>query len=143
MNENSFLLFYCISFDYKFYNSCDLLLGVGLHCSFSKTEKRCPDFAKTVPWLREKSGLFVSIFGLNSHLKCSFKSILDTKYLNYPAGSFYCNMKFLSNCLYSKKSRLLRRTPSCVTAYARPWLVLLHLELWLLSLHLLSLFPQI
>ena len=32
------------------------------------------------------------------------KSILDKKYLFYPAGPFYCNMKILSNCPYSKKT---------------------------------------
>ena len=41
--------------------------------------------------------MFVYIYGLNSHIKCSFKSILDKKDLFYPIGpliTFSAFMKF-------------------------------------------------
>ena len=56
---------------------------------------------------------------LNSHLKYSFKSIFDKKYFLYPAGSFYCNLKLLSNCPYSKKPPLPGKIPGCLLAYTK------------------------
>ena len=65
----------------------------------------------------QKSRLFEFIYVLNSHLKYTCKSIFDKKYLLYPAGSFYCNMKLLSNCPYSKKPPLPEQIPGCLLAY--------------------------
>ena len=50
-----------------------------LPCPFLKIEQ-CPAL--------EKSALFVCIYGLNSHLKYSFKSIVEKKHQNFFRGAF-------------------------------------------------------
>ena len=65
----------------------------------------------------ENIALFVYIYGLNSHFKCSLKSILKIKTRQFsPEGSFFYMsfMKCLLKCTYSKKPVLLRKTPNCM-----------------------------
>ena len=53
------------------------------------------------------------IYGLNSHLKCSFKSILENKTPKcFPAGPSFgvSYMERLSKCPYLKKPQII---PSC------------------------------
>ena len=73
-----------------------------------------------VPWFWGKNVLLVCIYGLNSHLKSSLKSILEKKYEHFSLWSplcvcrrSNCLSKCLSNCLYSKKPVLLRKFRSC------------------------------
>ena len=76
--------------------------------------RKVPWFCKKVPWFWKKGALFVCIYRLNSHLKCSIESILDKKHLFFlPAGPFYCipYIKHSSNCPYSKKPPLPRKIP--------------------------------
>ena len=47
---------------------------------FSENRRKVPRFCKKSALNLEKSALFVCIHGLNSHLKCSFKSILEKKH---------------------------------------------------------------
>ena len=47
-----------------------------------------PWFCKKCALILERCALFVSIYGLNSHLKCSFKSILEINTKMFPCGSF-------------------------------------------------------
>ena len=63
----------------------------------------------------KKCALFKCICGLNSHLKCNFKCILEKKHHNFPCGaSLLClYMKHLLKCLYSKKPPLLRKIYGC------------------------------
>ena len=72
--------------------------------SFLKVDKKYSNI--------EKIALFVCIYGLNSHLKCSFKNILE-KF--FPAKTFFCMsyMKCLSKCFYSKKPVLPQKIPGC------------------------------
>ena len=70
--------------------------GVRSPLSFFENEKTLY-FCKDSALVLGKNCLFVCIYGLNSHLKCSLKRILNKKYHYYPVGSFYCNMKLLSN----------------------------------------------
>ena len=51
--------------------------GRSLPCLFLKKEKKSPNFGK--------GALFVSIYTLNSHSKCSFKSILEENRV-FPCG---------------------------------------------------------
>ena len=50
-------------------------------------------FIKIVQTLVEKSALFVFIYGFNTHLKCSFKSISEKKHQNFSLWglSFVCH----------------------------------------------------
>ena len=66
-------------------------VGVGLPCPFWKYEK--------IALILEKIALFVCIYGLNCHLKCSFKDILEKKHEQF----FLRSLKCLSNCRYFKK----------------------------------------
>ena len=50
----------------------------GLPCRFLKIDKKCPVFGKFT--------LFMCIYGLNSHLKDSFKSVLGKKHEIFPCG---------------------------------------------------------
>ena len=91
--------------------------GGNLHCPLLKIEKKCPDFAKKSALILEKSVLFVCIYGSNSHLKCSFKIILEKKTPKYfPAGSFFCRspIKHISKCPYFNKPPLPRKISSYV-----------------------------
>ena len=84
--------------------------GRVLPCPFSKigkkftdSQKKCPDLGKNV--------LFECIYGLNSHLKCSFKGILEKKHQNVslwgPSFLFAHGMFILHGiCPYSKKPSL-------------------------------------
>ena len=79
--------------------------GRGIPCPFLKREKKYPDFLKSsVLILEKKLPVCVYLWLSNSHLKCSFKSILDKKYLFYTTGSFYCNMKLIKLCLLKETS---------------------------------------
>ena len=66
--------------------------------------------------LKNVCALLVCIYGLSSHFKCSFKSILGKK--NFPARFFFSvsHVKRLSKCPYSKKPPLPRKIPGCVPA---------------------------
>ena len=73
-----------------------------------------------VPWFWGKNALLMYIYGLNSHSKSSFQSILEKKYKHFSLWSplcvcriSNCLSKCLSNCLYSKKPVLLRKFRSC------------------------------
>ena len=94
--------------------------GGGLPCPFLKIEKKYPDFAKKSALILEKCALFVRIYGLNSPLKCNFKSILEKTFS--PAVPFFCvsHMKRLSMCPHSKKLPLPRKKlpllPGCAPA---------------------------
>ena len=48
--------------------------------SYFENSKKVPWFCKIVPWFWKKGALFVCICGLNFHLKCTFKSILEKKH---------------------------------------------------------------
>ena len=80
----------------------------GFPCLFRKWTK------STLIW--EKIVLFVCIYGLISHLKCSFKNILEKKQENFPLELFFCMscMSCLSKCFYSKKPVLPQKFPGCV-----------------------------
>ena len=83
---------------------------------FFENRRKVTWFCKKKPWSWKKGALFVCIYGLNSHLKCSFKSILDKKHqFFFRVGLFYCmsSMKHFSNCPYSKKLPLPRKIPDC------------------------------
>ena len=56
--------------------------------SFFENKKKRPDFAKVMFPILEKSVLFVWIWRLISHLKFSFKSILDKKHQFFALRSF-------------------------------------------------------
>ena len=56
----------------------------GALCSFLKIEKK-------VAWFCKKSTLFVIIHGLHSHLKCSFKNILEKKHQIFLMPFFVCH----------------------------------------------------
>ena len=62
------------------------------HCSFLKIREKCSDFARKSALILEKSAPFVYIYGLNFHLKCSFKSILVKNHRNISlrGPSFAC-----------------------------------------------------
>ena len=64
----------------KHYPRCPTSWGRSL-LPFFENRKKCPGV------------LFVCIYGLNSHLKCSFKSILERKHQNYSLRrpSFKCH----------------------------------------------------
>ena len=49
-----------------------------------------------------KIALFVCIYGLNSHLKCSFKGILDKKHKNFPCGALLVYELFMEVSLFQK-----------------------------------------
>ena len=59
--------------------------------------------------------LFVCIYGLNSHFKCSFKNILEKKQWNFSLQSLYfaCHAwsVYRSQCPYFKKPVLPRKIP--------------------------------
>ena len=82
--------------------------GGDLPCPILKIEKKSPDFFG-------KNVLFVCIYELNSHLKCSFKSILKKRHQKFPGGALFCisHMKRLSKCPYSKEPSLPRKIPGC------------------------------
>ena len=65
----------------------------------------------------EKVTLFVCIYGLNSHSKCSLRVSWWKNTKNFPVQLFFCisNMKCLPKFPYSKKSVLLQKIP-CYTA---------------------------
>ena len=79
---------------------------------------------KIVAWFYKESALIlktsamsVCIYGLNSHLKGIFKSILDKKATKFsPVGSFFCMwyMKRLTKYPYSKKPTLPKKILGCV-----------------------------
>ena len=79
--------------------------------SFFENRKKVPWFCKNSVLILEKSALFVCIYGLDSHLKCSFKSILDRRHQRFfPVWHFHCMsyMKRLSNFPCSKEPPLPR-----------------------------------
>ena len=81
--------------------------------------KKMPWFCKKSVLISEKSFLFMCVYGLNSHLKCS---ILEKRKPNFsPVGSFFCMsyMKRLSKWPYSKKSPLPRKIVGCATTRIR------------------------
>ena len=63
----------------------------------------------------ENIALFVCIYGLKSHLKCSFLQYLEEKTNLFPAEPCFCIlcMKCLSKCFCSKKPILPRKIPVC------------------------------
>ena len=73
-----------------------------------------------MPWICKKSALVLALFecinGLNFHLKCSFKGILEKKHqFFFPLGPFflYSYMECLSKCSYSKKPSLSWKILGC------------------------------
>ena len=68
-------------------------------------EKKCPDFAIKVSWFWKKVPC-VYICGLNSHLKCSFKRVLEKKHQNFSlrSPSFAVHEKFIEMPLFQKTS---------------------------------------
>ena len=57
----------------------------------------------------QKCSVFVCIYGLNSHLRCSFKNIFKKKHEHFSLrGFFFCvqHMKHISKCPYSEKPSL-------------------------------------
>ena len=88
-------------------------VGGGLPWLFLKIKKSTLILQKTALIL-EKCTLFVCIYGLNSHLKCCFKSILEKRHqFFFPAGPSFCvsYMKRLSKCPYYKEPPLSRKIP--------------------------------
>ena len=61
-------------------------------CPFLKIEKKCPDFAKKVPWIYKKSALSVWILRPKFPFKRSFKSIWEKKHQTFSLrdSSFIC-----------------------------------------------------
>ena len=73
---------------------------------FKKKEKKSPNFGK--------GALFVSIYALNSHSKCSFKSILEENRV-FPCGVlllYVIHEKFIL-VPSSKKPSLSQKIPGC------------------------------
>ena len=68
-------------------------------------EKKCPDFAIKVSWFWKKVPC-VYICGLNSHLKCSFKRVLEKKHQNFSlrSPSFAVHEKFIEMPRFQKTS---------------------------------------
>ena len=61
----------------------------------------------------EKKALFC-VYNLKSHLKCSFKSILEKKHQNFFRVVFFMSyMKRLLKCPFSKKPPMPRKNPGC------------------------------
>ena len=90
------------------------LVGERSPLYFFENRKQVPWFCKIAPWFWKKGALFVYIYVLNCHLKCSFKSILDKKTPFFLlVGIFYCisYLKRLLNCPYSKKPPLPHKIP--------------------------------
>ena len=88
--------------------------GRVLPCPFSKigkkftdSQKKCPDLGKNV--------LFECIYGLNSHLKCSFKGILEknTKMFHCGALLFYLHME----CLFYMEYVPIPRNLPCLKKF--------------------------
>ena len=73
----------------------------------------------------ENIALSVCIYGLNSHFKCSFQHILETKQENVflRSPSFVCFCRFSLKCPYSKKPILHRK----ISVYT-PFSLTLHLN---------------
>ena len=72
---------------------------------FFENREKVPWFCKKVPWIWKKSALFVCIYGLNSHLKRSFKSILDIKHQFLSLYAWSLSHK--SSTIFPKLIRLL------------------------------------
>ena len=67
-----------------------------------------------MPWFcKKKSALFVCLRGLNSHLECSFKSILGKKQQNFPmrGPSFVCCTWNVSRSAPIPRNLLPRKIP--------------------------------
>ena len=68
-------------------------------------------------WFWKKNVLFVCIYGLNSHLKCSFKDILEKNFSRkfFSAEPFVCmsHMECFSKFPYYKKHVLPWKLPDC------------------------------
>ena len=77
----------------------------GLPCRFLKIDKKCPVFGKFT--------LFMCIYGLNSHLKDSFKSVLGKKHEIFPCGCllFYGVLEVFIKVPYPKKPVLSWKVP--------------------------------
>ena len=63
---------------------------------FSKTEKKCSDFAKKSSLIFDKSALFMSICVLHFHLKCRYKSLLEKNTKIFPWGVI-SNLTFITS----------------------------------------------
>ena len=63
----------------------------GLLCPIWKKKKSTLILQNSVSIL-EKSVLFVRNYGLNSHLKCSFKSVLEKKHQIFHSGALLLNV---------------------------------------------------
>ena len=104
------LLFYLLPILIDLNTGAPLLGGEGevLPSPFLKKEKE-------LRWFCKNSVLFVCIYGLNSHSKCSFQSILEKKEQNLSLQCFFCisYMKRLSKCPYSKKLPLSQKAAGC------------------------------
>ena len=64
-------------------------------------------FIKIVQTLVEKSALFVFIYGFNTHLKCSFKSISEKKHQIFLCGAFLLyviRLTFMKVALFQETS---------------------------------------
>ena len=80
--------------------------GGSLPCHFLKIESKCPDFAKKSAQILEKA-LFVGIYRLNSHLKCSFKSTLEKNTKLFHCGAlslFVGQVAFIKVLLFQETS---------------------------------------
>ena len=92
--------------------------------SFFKNRKTVPWFCKKSALTWKRKALFVCIFGLNCHLKCSFKSILEKKQNFSLQGPFVCRTwnVSISKCPYSKKSTLSQKFPDIfLKGKSPPW----------------------
>ena len=69
--------------------------GGGLPCPFLKIQKCAMVFQKINALSLEKSALFLCIYRLSFHFKCSFKSILEKKHQIFFPARAYCCMSYM------------------------------------------------